>query len=145
MLQLFKVSEIAEKLGKSKTSVYKKTNKFKADLEPHRKKLNGVIYYNVEGFDIIKNSFAEPIIETRVETNALNNVDDKYLDLLLSEKDEQIKHLKEQLKEKDKSLEQAMELVKNNQVLLLQSQERVLMLETPTEKKSFWDKWRKEQ
>jgi hypothetical protein len=67
--------------------------------------------------------------------------------LLLSEKDEQIKHLKEELKEKNKSLDQAMELVKNNQVLLLQSQDRVLMLETSSsdEKKSFWSKFKKNQ
>ena len=53
-------------------------------------------------------------------------------------------HLKEQLEDKDRRLEQAMELVKNNQVLLLQSQDRVLMLETSPndEKKSFWSKFK---
>ena len=139
MLQLFKVSEIAEKLGKSKTAIYKKSNKFKVELEPHRKKLNGVVYYDSDGFDIIKNSFSEPIIETK----GLNYQDDKYMNLLLSEKDEQIKHLKEQLKEKENSLNTALELVKNNQVLLLHSQERVAMLESPIENKSFWSKFKK--
>jgi len=40
-----------------------------------------------------------------------------------------------------------MELVKNNQILLLQSQERVLVLETSPidEKKSFWSKFKKNQ
>ena len=144
---MFKVSEMATELGKSKTSVYKKTNTLKGILKPHQKKVNGVIHYTTEGFKIIKDSYGVPIIETMVDDIGLNKVNDKYLGMLLSEKDEQIKHLKEQLKDKDRSLEQAMELVKNNQVLLLQSQDRVLMLETSSidEKKSFWSKFKKGQ
>lgn len=141
---MLKVSEIADKIGKSKTSVYKKVNGLKGELKPYRKKVNGVIYFDTEGFEIIKNSYVEVIIDNQVERTSLNHVDDKYLDLLLSDKDEQIKHLKEQLEDKDRRLEQAMELVKNNQVLLLQSQDRVLMLETSPndEKKSFWSKFK---
>ena len=144
---MHKVSWMANELSKSKTSIYKKTNTLKDVLKPYKKKLNGVIYYTTEGFEIIKNSYSIPIIETEVDDNTPNQIDDKYINLLLSDKDEQIKHLKEQLKEKDKSIEQAMELVKNNQVLLLQSQERVLMLETSSseEKKSFWSKFKKSQ
>jgi len=142
---LFKVSEIADEIGKSKTSVYKKVNGLKGELKPFRKKVNGVIYFDTEGFEIIKNSYSEVIIDNQVERTSLNHVDDKYLDLLLSEKDEQIKHLKEQLKEKDKSLEQAMKLVENNQVLLLQKEDKILKLESSSEKKSFWSKFKKSQ
>jgi hypothetical protein len=139
------VSEIAEKIGKSKTSVYKKVNGLKGELKPFRKKVNGVIYFDTEGFEIIKNSYGEVIIDNQVERTSLNHVDDKYLDLLLSEKDEQIKHLKEQLKEKGKSLDQAMKLVENNQVLLLQKEDKILMLESSSEKKSFWDKFKSDK
>ena len=142
---MFKVSEIAEEIGKSKTSVYKKVSELKGELKPFKKKVNGVIHFDAEGFEIIKNSYGEVIIDNRVERTSLNHVDDKYLDLLLSEKDEQIKHLKEQLKEKDKSLEQAMKLVENNQVLLLQKEDKILRLESYTEKKSFWDKFKSDK
>ncbi len=142
---MFKVSEIAGKLGKTKDSVYKKSSRLKSELKGHKKKLNGVIYYDTEGYEIIKNSYATPIIETEHVKSRQHDGDDKYLNLLLSEKDKQIGHLKAQLAKQEKSLEQAMELVKNNQVLLLQSQERVLMLETSPsdEKKSFWSKFKK--
>jgi hypothetical protein len=140
---MLKVSEIAKKLGKSKTAVYKNANRLKDELKPHKKKHNGVIHYTLEGYEILKRSFDVSIIETKVETNSIKPIDNKYLDLLLSDKEKQIKHLKEQLKEKDKLLEQSMELVKNNQILLLQSKEKILMLESPTEKKSFWSKFKK--
>jgi hypothetical protein len=81
----------------------------------------------------------------KLSNNGFNKVDDKYLDLLLSEKDEQIKHLKEQLKQKDKSLEQAMKLVENNQVLLLQKEDKILRLKSSSEKKSFWDKFKSDK
>lgn len=142
---MFKVSEIAEKIGKSKTSVYKKANGLKGELKPYRKTVNGVIYFDTEGFEIIKNSYGELINDNQDEKTSLNHVDDKYLNLLLSEKDEQIKHLKEQLKEKDKLLEQAMKLVENNQVLLLQKEDKILMLESSSEKKSFWERFKKNQ
>lgn len=65
--------------------------------------------------------------------------------MLLLCKDKHISHLKEQLKERDRSLEQAMELVKNNQLLLLKSQERVLMLESSSidGKKNFGDQFKR--
>lgn len=142
---MFSVSEIAEKLGKTRNSVYKKTSRLKVELKPYKKKLNGVIYYDVEGLNIIRESYGKPILAKAEGESRLNHVDDKYLDLLLLEKDEQIKHLKEQLKEKGKSLEQAMKLVENNQVLLLQKEDKILMLESSSEKKSFWDRFKKEK
>ncbi len=125
--------------------MYKKTNRLKVELKPHKEKVKGVFYYDTEGFEIIKSSYGEYEKAKAQGENRLNYSEDKLLNLLLSEKDKQISHLTEQLSKQEKVLEQAMKLVENNQVLLLQSQERVLMLETSTgdEKKSFWSKFKK--
>jgi DNA-binding transcriptional regulator GbsR (MarR family) len=139
------VSEIAEKLGKSKTSVYKKANLLKIDLKVHKKKLNGVIHYTAEGFDIIRNSYTTSINETSVDNNIETKVNDKYLDLLISEKDEQIIHLKKQLEEKNNALEKALDLANQTQHLLAIEKQHILQLQEPPIKKSFWDRFKKKQ
>lgn len=57
---MFKVSDIVEKTGKSKTSVYRKISKLKTELKPHKKTLNGVIYYDEEGLKIIAELWTFP-------------------------------------------------------------------------------------
>lgn len=141
--QVFKVSEIAEKLGKTKNSVYKKTNRLKLELKPHRKKLNGVIYYDEEGFDIIRKSYGEPKVAIEKGESRQQNEKDKYIELLLSEKDKQISQLTKQLAEREKSLEKALELTNQTQHLLAIEKQLVLQLQEPQPKKSFWDKFKK--
>jgi predicted DNA-binding protein YlxM (UPF0122 family) len=142
VLQLFSVSEIAEKLGKTSNSVYKKINRLKVELEPHKQKAKGVIYYDVEGFEIIKDSYREPHKAKVQGESRLNTVDDNLLNLLLLEKDNQISHLKEELAKKDKSLSKALELANQTQHLLAIEKQHVLQLQEP-QKKSFWDRFRK--
>ena len=142
---MFKVSEIAEKIGKSKTSVYKKVNGLKGELKPYRKKINGVIYFDTEGFEIIKASYREPQKAKVQGESRLNYSEDKLLNLLLSEKDKQISHLIEQLANKEKSLEKALELANQTQHLLAIEKQHVLQLQEPPIKKSFWDRFKKSQ
>ncbi len=142
---MLKVSEIAEKLGKSKTSVYKNANRLKDELKPHKKKYNGVIHYTLEGYEILKKSFDTLIIETKVETNSIKPMKDKYLEMLLLDKDDRIKQLKEQLEEKDKLFAKALELVDQTQQLLAIEKQYVLQLQETPVKKSFWSNFKKKQ
>lgn len=145
VLQVFKVSEIAEKIGKTKNSVYKKTDRLKVELKPHRKKLNGVIYYDEEGFEIIKKSYGETKVETPHGESKQQDSNDKYVELLLLEKDRQISQLTKQLEEKDKALIKALDIADRTQHLLAIEKQHVLQLQEPPVKKSFWDRFKKSQ
>lgn len=107
VFQVFKVSEIAKKLGKTKDSVYKKSSRLKHELDGHKKKLNGIIYYDEEGFEIIKNSYDIPIVDEEPVQSVQSRQhfdDNKYLELLLSEKEKQIEHLKEHTTNRNSNL-----------------------------------------
>jgi len=141
---VFKVSEIAEKLGKTRDSVYKKSNRLKVELKPHKKKLNGLVYYDTEGFEIIKKSFEKAKEATTFVKSNQKDSEDKYLNLLISEKDKQIIQLTEQLANKEKALSKALDLANQTQHLLAIEKQHVLQLQAP-EKKSFWSKFKKSQ
>jgi hypothetical protein len=142
VLQLFKVSEIAEKLEKTKDSVYKKTNRLKMELKPHKKNLNGLVYYDTEGFEIIKKSYSKAKEATTFVKSSQNDDENKYLHLLLAEKDKQIGHLKEQLSKQEKSLEKVLELANQTQHLLAIEKQHVLQIQEPPVKKKFWDRFK---
>lgn len=137
---MFSVSEIAEKLGKTRNSVYKKTNRLKVELMPHKEKLKGVIYYDTEGYEIIKKSYGGPTVSKGQGESRLNDDSNKLLDLLILEKDKQISHLKEELANKEKSLSKALELANQTQHLLAMEKQLILQLQEPPVKKKFWDK-----
>ncbi len=142
---MFNVSEIAEKIGKTKNSVYKKTNKLKVELKPHKKKLNGVVYYDEKGFEIIKNSYGETVVETINGETEQQITTDKYIELLLSEKERQIIQLTKQLEDKNNALIKALDIADRTQHLLAIEKQHVLQLQEPPVKKSFWDRFKKSQ
>jgi len=125
VLQLFKVSDVVEKTGKSKTSVYRKISKLKTELKPHKKTLNGVIYYDEEGLKIIAESFG---LSHNVDKggNQCGNADSKALEMAES----MIKLLENQLAEKDKQIAQLIKQNDQSQHLLLNEQkEKQLLLD----------------
>ena len=142
---MFNVSEITEKIGKTKNSVYKKTNKLKVELKPHKKKLNGVVYYDEKGFEIIKNSYGETVVETINGETEQQITTDKYIELLLSEKERQIIQLTKQLEDKNNALIKALDIADRTQHLLAIEKQHVLQLQEPPVKKSFWDRFKKSQ
>jgi predicted nucleic acid-binding protein len=142
------VSEIAEKIGKSKTSVYNRINKLKVELKPYQKTLNGVIYYDEEGFEIIKNSYENVSSSFKGVNKPTNNLESDLLDCLLSEKDKRIEELKKQLEDKDKALTKALDLADRTQHLLaMEKKEKQMLLELPQEpvRKSIWNIFKKSQ
>lgn len=145
---MFKVSEIAEKIGKSKTSVYNRISKLKVELKPYKKTLNGVIYYDEEGFEIIKKSYDDVSRSFKGGNKPTNNLESDLLDRLLTEKDKRIEELKKQLEDKDKALTKALDLADRTQHLLaMEKKEKQMLLELPQEpvRKSIWNIFKKSQ
>lgn len=56
---MFKVIEVANQLGVSKVTVYKKMELFKKELKGHVKKVKSITYLDEEAFDLIKRSLIE--------------------------------------------------------------------------------------
>lgn len=59
--RLYKVSNIAEDLSVSTTTVYKHIKKLKERLSNSKTKEKGVVYFNQEGYDLITSSITETI------------------------------------------------------------------------------------
>ena len=56
---MFKVIEVANQLGVSKVTVYKKMEIYKKDLKGHVKKVKGITFLDQEAFEIIRKSLIE--------------------------------------------------------------------------------------
>lgn len=56
---LFKVIEVANQLGVSKVTVYKKMELYKKELKGHIKKVKSITYLDDEAFELIKRSLIE--------------------------------------------------------------------------------------
>lgn len=139
------MSEIAEKIGKSKTSVYNRISKLKVELKPHKKILNGVIYYDEEGFEIIKDSYSDVSSTFKGVNKTTIKIESDYLNQLLSEKDKRIEELTKQLEYKDKALNKVLDLADRTQHLLAIEKQHVLKLQEPQVRKSFWDRFKRSQ
>lgn len=169
-IPMLKVSEIANKLGISRGTVYYHIKK----LDNHVYKDNGTIVIDREGFELIKGMIEsqEPSTEilTEEEAEQTTNPDIKelrrtveslqkdYRELIstlndqLEEKDNQIEELTRQVNEKDRLLAEQIErkddlleqnnnLLQNFQVLVRENQEKIEEIEGQTEH-TFWDKLR---
>lgn len=138
---MFKVVEIAEKLGVSKVSVYNKIKQYNKELKPHLSKLKGVTYIDKQGFKIIKESFnlfnqakTKDTGENHEATDKVN--DTNSLNSILKVKNEQLKGLKDhiqylenQIQVKDDLIKDQNKQLENFQVLLLNEQKRNKLLE----------------
>lgn len=56
---MFKVIEVANQLGVSKVTVYKKMELYKKELKGHIKKIKSITYLDDEAFELIKRSLIE--------------------------------------------------------------------------------------
>lgn len=85
---MLKVIEVANLLGVSKVTIYKKMEKFKKELKPHLHKKRNITYVDDEGVEIIRQSLIE------------NNVIFEKIDI-----ENQMKDLEAQLETAHKKLE----------------------------------------
>ncbi len=56
---MFKVIEVANQLGVSKVTVYKKMDIYKKELKGHIKKVKGITFLDQEAYELIKRSLIE--------------------------------------------------------------------------------------
>jgi len=117
------VKDFAKEVNISVQAVYQRLNK---DLKNYFKIIDGKKMINVVAIDLftIKDDVKE--------------VEQDFNDSLTSALKDSLKVMEKQLEEKDKQIAKLMELNTNNQILLKQSQDKVLELEAPKGKKSWF-------
>ena len=171
MIKLLKtVAQISEELGFSKVTIYNKINSLKSDLKGCISKKKGITYINSKGLSIIRASLGLNIdddalinddefkatstvdnedlkqfkdIDYLIETikKTLETSQENYINSLL----DQIELLKSELDKKDEQLNNTLRLLENSQVLIKDSKEKILMLESQEQKerRSFFNWFRK--
>lgn len=140
---MFKVSEVAEKLGVSKVSVYNRVNQNKEMFKPHLKKVKSVTYIDNKGFEMLKKLFSKDNSFTTLQDEVktlYNEPETQDFSMYIEFKqvyEERINDLKEQVEELKKDKEnminqigQLTELNRNAQILIKQNQDKVLLLES---------------
>ena len=133
----FKVIEIADMLGFSKVTIYNKIKEIKEEtLQPLRKKEKGITYYNYKLIDILRNenlsddSFVDIKSEEMVQDEMTATViNDKYIDLYISELKSEIEFLKNQILIKDELIIKQLKLIENEQILRREDQKGISLLE----------------
>jgi len=117
------VKDFAKEVNISVQAVYQRLNK---DLKNYFKIIDGKKMINVVAIELftIKDDVKE--------------VEQDFNDSLTSALKDSLKVMEKQLEEKDKQIAKLMELNTNNQILLKQSQDKVLELEAPKGKKSWF-------
>ena len=66
---MMKVIEIADMLGVSKVTIYKKMSKFKKEIKPYIVKDKNITYIKDEGIEIIKSDIAKQSYESSISEN----------------------------------------------------------------------------
>jgi vacuolar-type H+-ATPase subunit I/STV1 len=126
---MYKIVEVAEKLGKSKTAIYNKLNENQGLFKQHLKKIENVKVLDDDGIDILKDLFGLNEVETNVETGSSNPSsanDSSHIEKLISELESRIKYLEE---ENRKLLNNQSKQLENFQILLLNEQKKNKLLE----------------
>lgn len=157
------IKQLADEIGVSKQALYKRIKREPLHTKIHTYlRIKGqTTYIDIHGQNIIKSVIKEDNCIQKTNTNPNKELHthiqpdtvgmQSIMDLLskqLEEKDNQIlklnDRLEEQLKSKDNQiselhqrLAESQELHRNQQILLKQSQDKVLELEAPLEKKSW--------
>jgi len=126
----FNISEIANILGCSRPTVYKKINTIdKSILHTLQKRKKNITYYTYTLIDMFKdkiNNSPEDIDQKELATDIVN---DKYIDIYVSELKSEIDFLKDHVQELSERLKQEQDLNKNNQVLQLRQPQDIKQLE----------------
>mgnify|MGYP003781737365 CR=1 FL=1 len=152
---LYTVAEISEMLGFSKVTIYNKINSLKSGLKGCISRKKGITYINSKGLLIIRESLGLKVDEdtlindddikaTSTEDNedikqfkdinylietikeTIETGQENYINSLL----DQIELLKSELNNKDDQLNNTLRLLENSQILLRDSKEKILELES---------------
>lgn len=133
---VLKVVEVAELLGVSRGTIYKKIKKLSPKLDNHVFKQHNTTYIDNTGIDILKNNISvqdDTKVYTREHETIEKSVVSSETDRL---KDELIEDLKRQVKRLEEEVDLKNQQFSNFQVLLKQEQDRSLLLEHQLDEKA---------
>jgi hypothetical protein len=138
---MYTVKNLSSILHVSKATIYNDFKRFKAEIKPYLKTKNHSKYLTSDGLEILKKLRG-------IQVGLESNLNDPYKSLLLEQVDSfkvQVEYLKNQLEIQQQNLEREQQLHEHTQILLKQSQENILLLETEkkVDKISFWKKFLK--
>lgn len=155
----YTVSQIAKELGVSRQAVHKKIKQapLSTSLQPFTSTVDGVVYINVDGVNLVKQAFNKDSPSTKftpVDVNKFTAVDTQVDSRLTDVLADTVSLLKDQLDAKDKQLaekdKQIAELLKLNdqqqQLLLIEQQKNLpapqeeQATEEPQKKRFGWFK-----
>lgn len=134
---MYRIAEIAEKLGKSKTAIYNKLNENQGLFKEHLKKVENVKMLDKEGVELLEELFGLKEVEGEVENKqgkSSNKEDSINVEMLVNELKDRIEYLEEENREARQLLKDQNKQLENFQVLLLNEQKRNKLLEGKIEK-----------
>jgi|LGOV01.1.fsa_nt_gb transposase len=136
---MYSVKEISEILNVSKVTIYNDLKRFKSELKPYLTTRNKVKYLSQDGLDKLS-SLKQLNSEVKTDFNHTLN-DDIEIELRerLNDSKEELKFLKGQLEIGQKQLENSQRLHEHTQILLKQSQEKNMLLESQKNEKEVAD------
>lgn len=154
-----KVSEVAEILGVSRKTIYRKIDQLSLKKKGFVTKRDSVTMIATEGIEAIKEALkpvTEPVTPVTIEylqqfstvTHGALQSKIELLEKQLADKDLQIKELKKDKDELRRNNDQLVQMNQNTQNLLaMEKKEKQLLLELPQEpvRKSIWNIFRKSQ
>lgn len=159
-VEKYTVYEVASLLKTSHQTIYNKLNNkaiFK-EVRQFIKQEGKHKYIKAEGVEILKkhlnvykkmdndfDSVKQAESENNIDNEHLNDnkikVDNELIDILKSQIEHLKEHMKQQLEAKDKQIDNLMKLNENNQSLLMQSQNKIELLEEKVgTNKSIWSR-----
>lgn len=134
-IPVFKVSEIANRLGVSRQTIYNWIDKLGQDIEPHITEVDGARVVDMEGVRLIERKIG----------GSQDDFTGQNFDQLLEAKEEvitelrkQVGRLEKELERRNEQLERHTELLQNFQVIVRQNQERIEELEGEVEERLKW-------
>jgi|GEM_PF-5442079 len=155
---MYSVAKISEKLGVSKVTVYNDLKRFKVQLNPYITTSKRSKCLNDEGFEMLKNLRSnkadfKPDFKLDFKPNFSKEIEIE-LRQRLEDSKERIKSLESQLERSQKNFEREQQLHEHTQILLKQTQDKLLLsdgnengdlfkskeMDPEKEKKSFWKK-----
>lgn len=130
---MYLISEVADKLGISKTAVYNKLSKL--ELKDKLIKQNGITYIDDDLFKLLEGSFKPKATEKTTVEDTSNKFDATLINALT----EQLSVLHRQLEVKDAQIADLSRLLENQQKLLgnAQRNEEVKLLDVPEKEGLF--------
>ncbi|EKD94281.1 MAG: hypothetical protein ACD_26C00137G0003 [uncultured bacterium] len=143
MDQNISIIEASKVLECSKMTIYNHIKRNK-NLRNYIIKKSNVQYLTPEGLDVFKELInSSKSNHSKWTVNGQTFLQPNMYKTLIATKDKHIDSLIEQLKEKDKQIETQNRLLENNQVLLQQSQQKILYLESMDKEKKSLPWWKK--